>query len=58
MTLSLCELFRAYTVAPKGSLFRLGSSRTDGCDAVIASITLLLLVCVVPFGSRYSTLTS
>ncbi len=51
MTLSLCELFRAYTVrSEKVSLFRLGIFSNRWMQyAVSASITLLLLVCVVPF---------
>jgi Ca2+-transporting ATPase len=50
-TLSLCELFRAYTVRSEfASLFRIGvfSNRTMQW-AVMASITLLLVVCSVPF---------
>ncbi len=51
VTLSLCELFRAYTVrSEKASIFRLGifSNRTMQY-AVGLSITLLLLVVNVPF---------
>jgi Ca2+-transporting ATPase len=51
VTLSLCELFRAYTVrSEKASLFRLGifTNRTMQY-AVGISITLLLLVVSVPF---------
>jgi Ca2+-transporting ATPase len=50
-TLSLCELFRAYTVRSEfASVFRIGvfSNRTMQW-AVLVSITLLLLVCSVPF---------
>ena len=51
MTLSLCELFRAYTVrSEKVSLAGSASSRTSGCSTQFgSSIALLLLVCVVPF---------
>lgn len=51
VTLSLCELFRAYTVrAEFASIFRIGvfSNRTMQW-AVLVSIALLLLVCTVPF---------
>jgi Ca2+-transporting ATPase len=51
VTLSLCELFRAYTVRSEfASIFRLGifSNRTMQ-GAVTLSIILLLLVCTVPF---------
>jgi Ca2+-transporting ATPase len=51
VTLSLCELFRAYTVrSEKASLFKIGifSNRVMQL-AVGASITLLLLVVNVPF---------
>ena len=50
-TLSLCELFRAYTVRSEfASLFRIGvfSNRTMQW-AVLLSIVLLLVVCSVPF---------
>jgi Ca2+-transporting ATPase len=50
-TLSLCELFRAYTVRSEyASVFRIGlfSNRTMQL-AVSFSIALLLLVCSVPF---------
>ncbi len=51
MTLSLCELLRAYTVrSEKVSLFRIGVFSNKWMQyAVGASIILLLLVCVVPF---------
>jgi Ca2+-transporting ATPase len=51
VTLSLCELFRAYTVrAEKASLFRIGVFSNKWMQyAVGASIVLLLLVCGVPF---------
>jgi Ca2+-transporting ATPase len=51
MTLSLCELFRAYTArSEKISLFRIGIfSNTWMLYAVGSSILLLLLVCTVPF---------
>jgi Ca2+-transporting ATPase len=51
MTLSLCELFRAYTVrSEKVSLFRIGIFSNKWMQyAVGSSIILLLLVCVVPF---------
>ena len=51
MTLSLCELFRAYTVrSEKLSLFRIGVFSNKWMQyAVGTSIVLLLLVCTVPF---------
>jgi Ca2+-transporting ATPase len=51
MTLSLCELFRAYTVrSEKTSLARIGISSNQWMHyAVGSSIILLLLVCTVPF---------
>jgi Ca2+-transporting ATPase len=51
MTLSLCELFRAYTVrSEKVSLARVGIFSNKWMQyAVGSSIVLLLLVCVVPF---------
>ncbi len=51
MTLSLCELLRAYTVrSEKVSLFSIGIFSNKWMQyAVGASIVLLLLVCVVPF---------
>jgi Ca2+-transporting ATPase len=51
VTLSLCELFRAYTVrAEKASLFRIGVFSNRWMQyAVGASAILLLLVCSVPF---------
>ena len=51
MTLSLCELFRAYTVrSEKVSLFRIGIFSNKWMQyAVGSSILLLLLVCTVPF---------
>ena len=51
MTLSLCELFRAYTVrSEKVSLFRIGVFSNKWMQlAVGSSILLLLLVCTVPF---------
>ena len=51
VTLSLCELFRAYTVrSEKVSLFRLGIFSNKWMQyAVGASIALLFLVTVVPF---------
>jgi Ca2+-transporting ATPase len=51
VTLSLCELFRAYTVRSEyASIFQIGvfSNRTMQW-AVGASIALLLAVCAVPF---------
>ena len=51
MTLSLCELFRAYTArSEKASLFRIGIFSNKWMQyAVGSSILLLLLVCIVPF---------
>jgi Ca2+-transporting ATPase len=51
VTLSLCELFRAYTVrSEKVSIFRLGVFSNRYMQyAVGLSIALLLLVCAVPF---------
>jgi P-type Ca2+ transporter type 2C len=51
MTLSLCELFRAYTVrSEKVSLARIGFFTNKWMQyAVGTSIALLLLVCTVPF---------
>jgi len=51
MTLSLCELFRAYTArSEKVSLFRIGFFSNKWMQyAVGSSILLLLLVCTVPF---------
>lgn len=51
VTLSLCELFRAYTVRGEyASLFRIGVFSNRWMQlAVGASIALLLLVCTVPF---------
>jgi Ca2+-transporting ATPase len=51
LTLSLCELFRAYTVrSERASLFQIGVFSNKWMQyAVGASIFLLLLVCVVPF---------
>jgi len=51
VTLSLCELFRAYTVrSEKASLFRIGVFSNKWMQyAVGLSITLLLIVCAVPF---------
>ncbi|HEY5270679.1 MAG TPA: cation-translocating P-type ATPase [Anaerolineales bacterium] len=51
MTLSLCELFRAYTVrSEKVSLARIGIFSNKWMQyAVGSSIALLLLVCVIPF---------
>jgi Ca2+-transporting ATPase len=51
ITLSLCELFRAYTVrSERASLFSIGVFSNKWMQyAVGASIGLLLLVCVVPF---------
>ena len=51
MTLSLCELFRAYTVrSEKVSLFRIGVFSNKCMQlAVGSSILLLVLVCTVPF---------
>ncbi len=54
MTLSLCELFRAYTVrSEKVSLTRIGIFSNKWMQyAVGSSIALLLLVCVIPFLQR------
>jgi Ca2+-transporting ATPase len=51
MTLSLCELFRAYTArSEKASLFNIGIFSNKWMQyAVGSSILLLLLVCTVPF---------
>jgi P-type Ca2+ transporter type 2C len=51
ITLSLCELFRAYTVrSERASLFQIGIFSNKWMQyAVGVSITLLLLVCVTPF---------
>jgi Ca2+-transporting ATPase len=51
LTLSLCELFRAYTVrSERVSIFRLGVFSNKYMQyAVLLSITLLLLVINVPF---------
>jgi Ca2+-transporting ATPase len=51
ITLSLCELFRAYTVrSERASLFRIGVFSNKWMQyAVGFSIALLLLVCTVPF---------
>jgi P-type Ca2+ transporter type 2C len=51
MTLSLCELFRAYTVrSEKTSLFRIGVFSNKWMQVAVGiSITLLMLVCTVPF---------
>ena len=51
ITLSLCELFRAYTVrSERASIFKIGVFSNKWMQyAVGASIGLLLLVCVVPF---------
>jgi Ca2+-transporting ATPase len=51
ITLSLCELFRAYTVrSERASLFRIGVFSNKWMQyAVGLSIALLLLVCTVPF---------
>jgi Ca2+-transporting ATPase len=50
-TLSLCELFRAYTVrSERASIFQIGLFSNRYMQlAVSASISLLLLVCAVPF---------
>ena len=50
ITLSLCELFRAYTVrSERASIFRIGVFSNKWMQyAVGISLTLLLLVCVVP----------
>jgi P-type Ca2+ transporter type 2C len=51
ITLSLCELFRAYTVrSERASIFTIGVFSNKWMQyAVGASISLLLLVCIVPF---------
>jgi Ca2+-transporting ATPase len=51
VTLSLCELFRAYTVrSERASVFTIGVFSNKWMQyAVGVSITLLLLVCAVPF---------
>lgn len=51
ITLSLCELFRAYTVrSERASLFTIGIFSNKWMQyAVGLSLVLLLLVCVVPF---------
>jgi Ca2+-transporting ATPase len=51
VTLSLCELFRAYTVrSERASLFKIGVFSNRWMQyAVGLSITLLLIVCSVPF---------
>jgi Ca2+-transporting ATPase len=51
LTLSLCELFRAYTVrSERASLFQIGVFSNKWMQyAVGVSMALLLLVCVVPF---------
>jgi len=51
VTLSLCELFRAYTVrSERASLFQIGIFSNRYMQyAVGLSIGLLLLVCSVPF---------
>ena len=51
MTLSLCELFRAYTVrSERASIFTIGVFSNKYMQyAVGLSIALLLLVCAVPF---------
>jgi Ca2+-transporting ATPase len=51
ITLSLAELLRAYTVrSERASLFKIGVFSNKWMQyAVGASITLLLLVCIVPF---------
>ena len=51
MTLSLCELFRAYTVrSEKASIFSIGVFSNKYMQyAVASSIILLMLVCTVPF---------
>jgi Ca2+-transporting ATPase len=51
MTLSLCELFRAYTArSERSSLFQIGVFSNKWMQlAVGSSIFLLLLVCTVPF---------
>jgi Ca2+-transporting ATPase len=51
LTLSLAELFRAYTVrSERASLFQIGVFSNKWMQyAVGASMTLLILVCIVPF---------
>ncbi|MEI7849743.1 MAG: cation-translocating P-type ATPase C-terminal domain-containing protein, partial [Chloroflexota bacterium] len=51
ITLSLAELFRAYTVrSERASIFQIGFFSNKWMQyAVGASLSLLLLVCVVPF---------
>jgi Ca2+-transporting ATPase len=51
VTLSLCELFRAYTVrSERASIFKIGIFSNKWMQyAVGLSIALLLLVCSVPF---------
>jgi Ca2+-transporting ATPase len=51
VTLSLCELFRAYTVrSERASLFQIGMFSNKYMQyAVGLSITLLLIVCAIPF---------
>jgi Ca2+-transporting ATPase len=51
ITLSLCELFRAYTVrSERASLFKIGIFSNKWMQyAVGLSITLLIAVCAVPF---------
>ncbi len=51
VTLSLCELFRAYTVrSERASLFQIGVFSNKYMQyAVSLSVSLLILVCVVPF---------
>jgi Ca2+-transporting ATPase len=51
LTLSMAELFRAYTVrSERASLFEIGIFSNKWMQyAVGASLTLLILVCVVPF---------
>jgi P-type Ca2+ transporter type 2C len=60
VTLSLAELFRAYTVrSERASLFSIGVFSNRYMQyAVGLSITLLLLVCACPSSSRSSTHTS
>jgi len=51
LTLSMAELFRAYTVrSERASLFQIGVFSNKWMQyAVGASLTLLILVCIVPF---------
>jgi Ca2+-transporting ATPase len=51
LTLSFCELFRAYTVrSERASIFSIGVFSNKYMQyAVALSITLVLLVCTVPF---------